>query len=376
MERSLLIGIDGNEANVEKRVGSNQFAYELLNSIYKLGEAKRHNFFIYLKDLPLSDLPKEKSWWKYEVFGPRRFWTRFALPLKLYFGRRLDVFFTPGHYGPGFSKIPTIVAIMDLGYLKFTDQFQVKDLYQLRRWTGYSIKKAKHIIAISQSTKKDIEQIYGVSEEKITVVYPGYNKNIFKYPLAVSKIKKIREKYSLDTEYLLFLGTLKPSKNIEGLIDAFALLLSDFPMLKLVIAGKKGWLFDSIFKKVEELNLLRKVVFTDFVPEDDIAPLIGGALVFVLPSYWEGFGIPLIEAMACGTPVVASNVASIPEVLGESGVLVDPSNPVDISRGIKEAIENRSAMVKKGLLQAQKFDWSKSAMTVLHVLESVGSDLL
>lgn len=370
----MLIGIDGNEANIEKRVGSNQYAFELLWALYKLGSP--HQFIIYLCQKPLSDMPKEKKNWSYKVFGPKRFWTRWRLPLGLYFGRpRPDVFFTPGHYAPSFSPIPFVCSIMDLGYLRFPEQLTRKDLLQLSVWTASSIKKADHILAISKSTKNDIIKVYDVSEKKITVTYPGYDKTEFKCQISKIKIGKVKRKYKIEGEYILFLGTLKPRKNIERLIEAFSILNSHPPaggsILNLVIAGKKGWLYQTIFSKVKELALEKQVVFTGFVPEDEVPLLMAGARVFVLPSLWEGFGIPVVEAMACGVPVVVSSAGSLPEVVGEAGVIVDPYSSDDIARGIKRALEQRRELVRKGREQAKKFSWAKTAQKTLKVLEKI-----
>ncbi|MEK7092232.1 MAG: glycosyltransferase family 1 protein, partial [Patescibacteria group bacterium] len=382
----MIIGVDGNEANVERRVGSNQYAFELLHALYNLPEAKKHEWMIYLRDTPLPDMPKEISWWKYKVFGPKRLWTQFALPLSLFFAEpRPEVFFTPGHYRPRWSPIPTVVSIMDLGYLRYPDQFTRRDLYQLTSWTAHSIKKSDHVIAISESTKRDIIRYYKIPRSKITVTYPGYDKNKFKNQISKIKIREVKKKYNIKDDYILFLSTLKPSKNIEGLLTAFS-LITNHPaegearhgrqsLITLVIAGKKGWLYESIFKKVKELDLedkrslpLRdKVVFTDFIPDDDVPLLMAGALVFVLPSFWEGFGIPVVEAMAVGTPVVVSTVGSLPEVVGDAGILVNPDDPGDIARGIKEALKNYDALSKKGLERTKLFDWQKAAQQTLEV---------
>ena len=369
----MIIGIDGNEANVKRRVGSNQYAFELLHALHDLPQSKKHEWVIYLRKPPIAGLPRGTEGWKYKVFGPRFFWTQFALPLSLFFGKRPDVFFTPGHYRPRWSPVPTVISIMDLGYLKFPEQFTKKDLLQLTRWTAHSIKEADHIIAISESTKKDIMSYYKIPAEKITVTYPGYDSKNFQFShseginLSNFQINKVKEKYGIKGSYILFLGTLKPSKNIEGLLEAFGLLGN----LSLVVAGKKGWLYESIFKKVQELGLEEKVIFTDFVPDEDVPALLAGAKVFVLPSFWEGFGIPVVEAMAIGTPVVASNVGSLPEVVGEAGVLVDPGDPKDIVRGIKEALENHDSLAQKGLARAKLFDWPKTANLTLRLLERV-----
>jgi glycosyltransferase involved in cell wall biosynthesis len=185
----------------------------------------------------------------------------------------------------------------------------------------------------------------------------------------------VRDRYSIVRDYVLYLGTLKPSKNIEGLVEAFASIMnSEFKIdnLKLVIAGKKGWMYESIFEKVKKLGLQEDVIFTDFVPEEDKPGLIMGAKVFVLPSFWEGFGLDALNAMACGVPVVVSNVGSLPEVVGNAGVLVDPESPESIARGIKEVLlaptTKYNSLKGAGLTRVKEFSWEKTARKTLEVL--------
>ena len=185
------IGLDGNEANVKNRVGSGVYAYELLKEFAK---NKDHNFKVYLKEKPRADLSKETLNLKYIVFGPKKFWTRVALPAKLAFGPKLDVFFSMGHYGPLLSKVPYIVTIFDLSYLHFPELFKKDDLYQLTNWSKRSILNSKHIFAISRSTKADIIKNYRVEPSKITVTYMGYDPKFKKQP--ESQIKSIKKKYN------------------------------------------------------------------------------------------------------------------------------------------------------------------------------------
>ncbi len=359
------IGLDGNEANVKNRVGSGVYAYELLK---EFANTKKHEFTVYLKEKPLNDLPKVAQNFKYKVFGPKKLWTRVALPAKLAFGPKLDIFFSMGHYGPLFSKVPYVVTIFDLSYLHFPQLFKKDDLYQLTNWSKRSIVKSKHIFAISNSTKDDIIKNYTVSPSKITVTYMGYNPMFKLQPK--SKVEKIESKYKIKGDYIIFVGTLQPRKNIERLIEAFSKL--EIGNLKLVIAGKKGWLYDSIFQKVKDLNLVSNVIFTDYVNQEDLPAIISGAKLYVLASLYEGFGIPVIEAQACGVPVVVSNTSSLPEVVGESGILVDPLSVKSIAAGIQKIISSpklASDLSQKGLENAKRFSWQKCAQQTLKVLE-------
>lgn len=374
----MIVGIDGNEANVKNRVGSGQYGFELLKQFAKI--KTDNQFLVYLKNRPLLDLPNETPNFKYLVFGPKKFWTQVALPVNLYFRKpRPSVFFTPTHYAPRFSPVPVVITIFDLSFIHFPEMFRKSDLYQLKNWTAYSVKKAAKILTISQSSKADIVNYYQVPENKVIVTYPGVGSE-FK-PQPREKIEAIKKKYGIKNDYILYVGTLQPRKNLLCLIEAFYLLIRNakykIQNTKLVIAGKKGWLYDEIFAKVKNLELENKVIFTDFVESQDLPALYSGAAVFVNVSLWEGFGMPVLEAAACGTPVVVSNTSSLPEVVGDAGILVNPESVEDIAVGISKALRYHGlvhgSIENKLLQQAAKFSWESCAVETLKVLESVNS---
>lgn len=383
----MLIGVDGNEANVKDRVGSGQYAFELLHQF--AGMAGTNSFMIYLKEKSLADLPKESSHFKYLVFGPNKLWTQFALPIKLVIAKhRPDVFFSIAHYGPRFSRVPYVVTIHDLSYLHFPQMFRKSDLYQLTSWTKYSIKNAAHLIAVSRTTKDDIVKNYGIDTAKITVTYEGYDKDRFN-PQSKSKVENVKRKYKISGDYIIFVSTLQPRKNLERLIEAFSCIITPgvgsgrhqdntpgVGSLQLVVVGKKGWMYDQIFDKVRSLKLQSSVTFTDFVPDDDLPALISGAKVYILPSLWEGFGIPVIEAQACGVPVVVSNTSSLPEIVGESSILVNPESIDSIAAGLKKVLIDeklRKNLVKAGFANVKRFSWQKCARLTLAILQKVAA---
>ncbi len=371
----MIIGIDGNEANISQRVGVNTYAFELLWSLWKLqGESQNnHDLIVYLKNKPLPSLPKETQNFKYKVLPGNGLWIITKLMPNLFFGSpKPDIFFSPSHYVPFFAPMPRVCSIMDLGYLEYTAQFTKKDFWQLKWWSAISILVSKSIIAISNSTSKDIVRHYPFARNKIHAIPLAYDSKLFNQNISLNDVRRVKNKYTIVDDYVLYLGTLKPSKNIVGLVEAFS-KISGYSNTKLVIAGKKGWLYEPIYKKVNELGLMDRVVFTDFISEDDKPGLIKGAKVFVLPSYWEGFGLDVLNAMAAGVPVVASNVGSLPEVVGNAGVLVQ-TNPDSIAAGLQSILssskEKYNEYVKAGFIQVQKFSWEKTAKAVLKVIES------
>lgn len=377
----MIIGIDGNEANIENRVGVNQYNLELLLALKKLqdkGKCK-HEIIVYLKNPPLPELPKETSDFKYKVLPGRGPWIITRLMPDLFFGKpKPDIFFSPSHYVPPFSPIPRVCSIMDLGYLEFSGQFKKFDFWQLKLWSAYSICVSKAVIAISNSTNKDIVRHYPFATKKTFTTLLAYDKNKFNSTIDPKDVRRVRHKYTIVKDYVLYLSTLKPSKNVEGLLAAWKAIKKGFPAFCLVIAGKKGWLFENIFAKVKEFGLTKDVIFTDFVPETDKPALIAGATGFVLPSFWEGFGLDPLNAMACGVPVIVSNVGSLTEVVGEAGILVDPYRVDSIAQGIKKVLsadkKQYNTLVTKGLKQAQKFSWEKNASETLKILEKVHND--
>ena len=373
----MIIGIDGNEANIKNRVGVNTYAYELIKNLWKLQDEwkNRHSLVIYLKEKPLSDMPEETANFKYKIVPGAGMWILTKLMPSLIFTEgKPDLFFSPSHYLPLMLTMPKVCSIMDLGYLEFSEQFPKKVFWQLKWWSAISILVSKAVIAISNSTKDDIVRHYPFAKGKIYVTHLAYDSSKFNMDVSLKDVRRVTKKYSIVDDYILYLGTLKPSKNIEGLIKAFSIIDSK-KNLKLVIAGKKGWLYESIFKKVVDLGLKDKVIFTDFIPEEDKPGLIKGAKVFVLPSFWEGFGLDVLNAMASGVPVVASDVGSLPEVVGNAGVLVNPKDITSIAEGITRVLSmtklEYNSTVEKGVAQAKKFSWEKTARETLKILEHV-----
>lgn len=368
------IWIDGYEANVPQRLGSSQVAFELLINIEK--QDKENNYTILLQSAPFDDLPKERAKWQYKILKPAKLWTRVVIPFyHLFAKQKPDIIFSPTHYTPAFIKAKRITTIFDLSFLRFPEMFQKGDLYKLTKWTEYSAKNSAHIVTISNSSKSDIEKFYKISAKKITVAYPGYDDSVFKRITDSSETDKVLKKYKITGDYIIYIGTIQPRKNLLRLIRA----MEKIENLKLIIAGKisgkgrKAWMNEEILEEPKKLKIEDKVIFTDFVPTQELPYLISGSKAFILPSLWEGFGIPVVEAMACGVPVITSNVSSLPEVTGDAGLLVDPKSVTQIEQAIRLLTTDQKLhykLSKKALEQAQKFSWSEMAQKVIKILES------
>ncbi len=378
----MIIAIDGYEANVTHRVGIGRYAYQLLCSIYALLSDKRYEhitIYIYLPEKPLNDMPDPHARWQYKVRSPKKFWTFVGLPLALLLeSAKPDVIFSPTHYIPRFVSIPRVMSVMDLSYLYFPELFRPKDLHQLTEWTKYSIRHAEKVLTISEYSKNDIIKQYGKDPQSIAVTYPGLFMQ--QNQSGSNIVQDIFNKYSISNQFVLAVGTIQPRKNYERLIEAFSLFLKNNPELKhveLVIIGKKGWLFEPILEAPKKHGVASSVKFLDFVPDEELPLFYASAQCFALPSLYEGFGLPVLEAMANACPVVISNVSSLPEIAGDAGIYVDPENAQSIADGIQTAVVEKNLMtgktrIKNGLLQVKKFTWEKAAQQTLEILEQIG----
>jgi len=376
----MIIAIDGYEANVDKRVGIGRYAYEILSNLSKLGKAAVGNkeklqFRIYLPEKPKNDMPRETYWWQYRVVGPKRFWTWVWLPLRLFIDRpRADVVFSPTHYIPRFTATPRLMSIMDLSYLTYPQLFRKKDLHQLIHWTAYSVVNASRVFTISEFSKHAIIEAYHIPESKVVVTHPGFSMD---KPIINQDIHK---KYKCKPSYILSVGTIQPRKNYTHLIEAFAKYCKNMnnTQTDLIIVGKKGWLYDQILSAPKMYGVEDRVKFLSFVPDTDLPSLYAKAECFCLPSLYEGFGLPVLEAMAVGCPVVVSNSSSLPEIAGKAGIYVDPQDVDSIAKGIDTAIKEKNTpkgkeRIRIGYDQTKKFTWEKAAKETLRVLKEVGS---
>ena len=354
------IGIDVNEANVGERVGTGQYCFHVLKHWYKESDI---DFHLYHRDSLQSDMPPERDGWHYHQVGPSRAWIRFGLPLYLISHPKNDAFWSPAHYMPRFTGGPSVVTIHDLAYEFFPELFLPSDLYKLKNWTRSAVKQASHVIAVSAATRHDLMTIYDVQDTKISVVHNGYDSEIFNVTHKPNR--------TIKEDYILFLGTIQPRKNAIKLVQAFHLLRQSGYKGKLVLAGRIGWMADDTLAVIKLSPYSKDIVMTGYVSDETRKSLYTYADVYVLPSLYEGFGVPAIEAMACGAPVAVANNSSLPEVVGDSGLLFNATDPADIARAVTEIKSDREHWVKKSLARAKHFSWAKCARETLQVLTSL-----
>lgn len=271
-----------------------------------------------------------------------------------------------------FKVCPTVVTIHDLQEF-YTDKYgKVRGLY--RKVINFiAARLADRILTASEHSRKDISRLLRVPEEKVVVTYYGVEA-AFQLRDRSQCFKRVDTKYRTSDKYVISVGELHPGKNFVRLIEAFSSLKARSLPHKLVIVGKKGWKYEQIFGAVRGLGLQDEIIFTGYVPEEDLPLLYGGAELCVYPTLYEGFGLPAMEAMACGTPLVASNVSSLPEVVDDAGILFNPYNVDEIAEAIYEVLDNeelRRELIRKGLKRAKKFSWKKTATETLEVYRDV-----
>ncbi len=364
----MLIGIDASRAAYSQRTGTENYSLFLIRHMLQLDKANQYR--LYFSQAPAADLfsPAPNVQIRHIPFP--RLWTHLRLSFEM-LAVAPDVLFVPAHVLPILHPLRSVVTVHDLGYLHFPEAHTAWDRWYLQWSTEHNARSAAHIIADSEATKRDLVQHCHVPESKISVVYPGYDPSIA--PVSdLAVLDAVRKRYGLPSGYLIYVGTLQPRKNLIRLLDAMAILARDHDA-HLAIAGKKGWLYEGLFAHVRKLGLENRITFTGYVPQGDLPALISGANAFVLPSLYEGFGLPVLEAMACGTPVICSNTSSLPEVVGDAAVLIDPSDISQLAQAIASVLESphlRQELRGRGLERVKRFSWADSAAAILRVLDS------
>jgi glycosyltransferase involved in cell wall biosynthesis len=299
-----------------------------------------------------------------------RLWTHLRLSVELAL-HPPDLLLVPAHVLPLLHPRRSVVTVHDLGYLHEPQAHRRLDRLYLDLSNRYHVCAATRLLAISQATKDDLVRRYGVAPERVIVTHlaAGADMRPVDDP---ARVVAVKSRCGIAGDYLLYVGTLQPRKNLARLVQAFALVSAQHPTLQLVLAGKKGWMYEEIFAQVRRMGLERRVVFTGYVDGEELPALYSGALAFVFPSLYEGFGMPVLEAMACGAPVVAANTSSLPEVAGDAALLVDPTDVAALSAALSRLAGDpalRSDLRARGLVQAVRFSWERCARETLAAME-------
>lgn len=375
------VGIDFTAA-VQQQAGIGRYTRELVRALAKLDDENEYvllqanrgaqeaagswppNFQV--RSIPLTDHWLTILWQR----------LRLPIPVEMCTGC-VNVFHSPDFVLPPVWRARTVLTVHDLSFLITPETSDPKLREYLARAVPYAVARADHVLADSQSTKRDLVTHLNTDPAWITVVYPGVDPRF--RPLEESAADDVRRRYKLTRPFVLSVGTLQPRKNYPALIRAFA-CLDDLGFrtsgVELVVAGGKGWLYEEIFQTVERLGVGDRVRFLGFVCDEDLPALYNAAEVLAMPSLYEGFGLPVLEALACGTPVVTSDVSSLPEVAGDAALLVSPDDVEGLSQALGRLLTDdalRTILRERGLTQARRFTWQQAAETVLDVYQRLGA---
>lgn len=350
--------------------GVGNYTHSLVKSLLELetdhefllyaGVLRRQKYLDNLKSLE----PFSKASWKTLPVPPKiaaRVFNRVNFPIENMIGN-FDVFHASDWTHP-YSNRPTLTTVHDLIFKVYPETVERGVFETQEKRMSRVVEYAAHIIADSQSTKDDIVKYYYFDPDRISVIHlaadPAYK------PAKIKEINRVKKRYGIKGKYILSLGTKEPRKNLAGAVSAFRLLKDTHPDLQLIIVGRYGWGTPPEFES-------EGIIETGFAPDEDLPPLYSGAEAFLYPSLYEGFGLPVLEAMSCGTPVVTSNVSSLPEVTGTAGILVDPKDVTAIATGIKKALKSKEKLSAASLKRAARFTWEKTARETLSVYEKIG----
>lgn len=373
----LRIGIDGRVLQDPQPSGIPSYAKNIIENFLKIDKKNKYiifyNSFRNIKgEIPKFEGDIEEKIFRYPNKFLEWFWKIIPYP-KIDKILNVDIFFSPHFINiPLSNKVKKVVTVHDLSFIKNKKYFSLrKNIWHWQMNPQKACSNFDKIIAVSENTKNDIVNTYKIKKEKIKVIYNG-SRPIYD-DIDFEKEKNFLKKFGLEkNKYLLFLATLEPRKNICGLIDAYAKIYKKSEDFKLVIAGKKGWLFKNIFEKVLKHNLNDKIIFTDFINEEEKHLLYKNAFCFVFPSFCEGFGLPLAEAKNYQLPIITSATSSIPEIAKDGAILVNPHNTEELAVAIIKTIQNQNLRnaFKNKLINSHRFSWETSAYETLQYILS------
>lgn len=371
------VHIDGKPL-FNQKTGIGYYCYNLIEALNSLDSQSKYIATYNTSRIRKNKLvsgPEKYVWYPYTKLR-RHVGTTFPYNLALEnFLGDFDIY-----HGTAFSVLPTrkakkVLTVYDAAYKRFPETIEKNNFAFLTEWLPYFIEKSDHILAISESGKEELIHYFNVKPEKISVTYLAADQAYHPIPLEDSYRNVVREKYNLPSQFILYTGTIEPRKNLINLITAYQKVLQRTQCdHSLVLAGGKGWLYDEVFAAVNKLNLQDKVRFLGYVDFHDLPYLYNLAEVFAYVSKYEGFGLPPLEAMQCGTPVLTSNTSSLPEVVGDAAIMVEPANVDEIAEHLEALISNqalREEYSKKGLQRAAQFSWEKTAASTIEAYKKL-----
>ena len=366
------IAIDAHSVGAELG-GNESYAINLIEALAEIDQTNLYTLYV-TKRAAIERFDRRWPNFKVKQTLPHTPLVRIPLTLSRELRRNpVDVLHVQ-YTAPPFAPCPVVTTIHDLAFEHLPETFNRRSWMQMRLTVRMTARRAAHIITVSEYSRRDISATYGIAPQRITVTPEAAPPNFLPVDNE-TELRRIRESYGIQENYILSLCSIQPRKNLVRLIEAYSCLRGvrpGFKLPQLVLAGKRGWLDSETFRAAERSGLRKEIVFTGYVPEQDLAGLYSGAICFVYPSYFEGFGLPVVEAMQCGVPVIAGNRTSLPEVVGDAGLLFDPFDTQALVTALKQVIDDsdyRAALSAKGLERAQTFDWKTTAQMTLGAYE-------
>ena len=353
--------------------GISQYVLHLLSALAALDKENEYTIFQSWKD-GRSRTPSATHFRCHSLYTPcHHRLERWALAAELW-PHRLDVFHSPDFIPPAFGAKRRIITVHDLNFHYYPQFLTVESKRYYADQIQWAVRVADHISADSEATRQDLIDILHVPEPKVTTIHLAANP-LYEQTYSETAVAATLQQHNLPHGFILFVGTLEPRKNLPMLLRAYALMRRETAVdVPLILIGSKGWLYDEIFATIEELGLRDHVRHLPHIFDEQLAHLYTAAGVLVTPSYYEGFGLPALEAMHCGCPVIVSNRGSLPEVAGEAGLLLDPDDMTAWAESMAQVLSSadlRARMVKNGRVQAQKFSWQKTAAATLKLYQGV-----
>ena len=368
------IGIDAHSVGT-KLGGNESYAVNLIEALAQIDSV--NNYTIYVTTNEARDRFSNR-WPNFKVRSTLPHTPLIRIPLTLSAELRkhpvdvLHVQFT----APPFCPCPFVVSIHDLSFEHLPQTFKRRSRTQLRLTVRHSARRAARILSLSEHTRSDIVETYGIEPDRIEAI-PLAAPDHFRMVIDKRELQRVRHNYGIEGDYILSVGSIQPRKNLARLIKAYAQLRGDCSadkLPKLVLAGKCAWLYDETLRALDQAGVKDSVILTGYVPESDLPALYSSALCFVYPSYFEGFGLPPLEAMKCGVPVVVGNRTSLPEVVGDAGLTVDPFDVDAIAGAIRRLLNDstlRAELSQKGAERASTFTWQETARQTLQIYQDV-----
>lgn len=363
----LLIGVDASRTLSAHRTGTEQYSVALLKAL--MGTPNPHRWRLYAPFPPPHDLTPLPPGWEWRSLPFPRLWTHARLSWEM-LRDPPDVLFVPAHVVPLVHPRRTVVTIHDLGYRHFPDAHPAWHRRYLDRSTRWSVGAARRVIVPSGATRDDLAHLLHIPQAKVSVVPHGVDAAMRRPPDA--EIAATLARHGIAPPYILALGTVQPRKNLPATLAALAAMRAAGLPHTLAVVGQTGWLAEPIYEAARALGVEGAVRFTGYAPDTDVPALYAGAAALAFPSLHEGFGMPALEAMACGTPVVAANTSSLPEVVGDAGLLVAPDDPAALAAALTRVVADgalRARLIAAGAARAGAYTWERCARETLATIE-------